>query len=360
MTRDILVPEPDSVLKPPDTPSPLPPGLSATHRPQRLRATASLRRLVRETQLSASDLALPLFLIHGEGIRRPITSMPGVYQHTPDEAVRLVEEAASLGLPAVLLFGLPATKDVHGSGADDDEEVVQQTVRLIKRTCPEVTVITDVCLCEYTDHGHCGLVALEEDTHPFGTLLTEDSLARHASVACSHARAGADVVAPSCMLDGVVGAVRQALDAEGYRQTSILSYTVKYASAFYGPFREAADSAPAFGDRRVHQMDPANAREALKEAFLDLEQGADVLMVKPALLYLDVVRRLREAYPAFPLAAYQVSGEYAMLKAAAERGWLDERRAVLEALTSIKRAGADFIVTYYALDAARWLHSPAQ
>lgn len=329
--------------------------LGDRRRPQRLRTTASLRRLVRETELSVSDLVLPLFLIHGRETSRPIPSMPGVSQHTPDAALRLVSEAAELGIPGVILFGLPAAKDARGSGADDDNEVVQQTVRLIKENCPGITVITDVCLCEYTDHGHCGLVDLDGTDRPFGSIMTDASLERHASVACSHARAGADVVAPSCMLDGVVGAIRTALDAEGCAETPILSYAVKYASAFYGPFRDAADSAPAFGDRRTHQMDPANVREALREARLDVEQGTDMLMVKPGMPYLDVLSLVRSTFPELPVAAYQVSGEFAMIKAASERGWLEERRAVVESLTGIKRAGADFILTYFALDVARWI-----
>ncbi|MEM9663356.1 MAG: porphobilinogen synthase [Bacteroidota bacterium] len=327
----------------------------ATQRPERLRRTASLRQLVRETTLAPSDFIYPVFVTPGRDIQRPIASMPGVFQWSPDAAVRHVQDAAAMGIRAVLLFGIPAEKDARGSGADADTEAVQETVRRLKTACPEMTLITDVCLCEYTDHGHCGLIAGPDDPEPLGTIRTQASLRRHAAVACSHARAGADVVAPSSMFDGVVGAIRRALDAEGYTHVAILSYAVKYASAYYGPFRDAAESAPTFGDRRAHQMDPANVREALREARLDVEQGADLLMVKPALPYLDVVQRVRVAHPDRPLAAYQVSGEYAMMKAAAERGWVDERGVALEALTGIKRAGADLIITYYALEAARWL-----
>jgi len=320
---------------------------SALDRPQRLRASAAVRRLVRETRLAPADLILPLFVRHGAG--RPIPSMPGVSQRSVDEAVRDAEAAAEAGLGGVLLFGLPAHKDARGTAAGDDDEVVQQATRAIKATVPDLAVITDVCLCEYTDHGHCGFVT------PAGGLDLEGSLPAHVAAAVSHARAGADLVAPSSMIDGVMGAIRAGLDAAGYGHVGVFSYAVKYASAFYGPFRDAAESAPAFGDRRTHQMDPGNAREALREAALDVAQGADLLMVKPAGAYLDVIHRLREAFPERPLGAYHVSGEYAMLKAAAAQGWLDERRAVLETLTGIRRAGADLLITYYALDAARWL-----
>ncbi|MEO0557731.1 MAG: porphobilinogen synthase [Bacteroidota bacterium] len=318
-------------------------------RPQRLRVSAAVRRLVRETRLSPADLILPLFVTKGEGVRREIPSMPGVFQLSVDEAVRDAQTASRLGIGGVLLFGLPDHKDADGSAAADDTEAVQRAVRALRAESLELAILTDVCLCEYTDHGHCCTLTSE------GELDLDGSLPLHVAAAVSHARAGADLVAPSCMIDGVVGAIRAGLDEAGYGRVGIFSYAVKYASAFYGPFRDAANSAPAFGDRRTHQMDPANAREALREASLDVAEGADLLMVKPALAYLDVIRQIRDAFPERPLGAYHVSGEYAMLKAAAERGWLDERRAALEALTSIRRAGADLIITYYALDAARWL-----
>ena len=325
----------------------------AADRPQRLRRSPAIRRLVRETRLSPADFVLPLFVVAGEGVRRGVPSMPGVFQLSVDEAAKTAQEAESLGVSGVLLFGIPERKDARGTAASDSAEAVQRAVRAVKDAAPGLAVITDVCLCEYTDHGHCGHLTRE------GALDLEGSLPHHVAAALSHARAGADLVAPSSMIDGVVGAIRAGLDAAGFGHVGVFSYAVKYASAFYGPFRDAADSAPASGDRRGHQMDPANAREALREAALDVEQGADLLMVKPAVAYLDVVRRLREAFPDKPLGAYHVSGEYAMLKAAAERGWLDERRAALEALTGIKRAGADLIITYYALDAARWLANAA-
>ncbi len=324
--------------------------------PQRLRRTAGLRRLTRETRLTPDDFVLPLFVTQGENVRNEVSSMPGVFQMSVDKIVERGREAVALGVPAVLLFGLPAHKDASGSSADADGEAVQEAVRALKKDVPELVVITDVCLCEYTDHGHCGVF----DTMHDSLFDMPATLARHADVAVSHARAGADVVAPSGMFDGLVAALRAALDAAGFAHVPILSYAVKYASAFYGPFRDAAGSVPAFGDRRAHQMDPANAREALREAALDVEAGADMLMVKPAIAYLDIIYRLRVQHPDRPLAAYHVSGEYAMLKAAARNGWLDERRAALEALTAIKRAGADFILTYYALDAARWLREDAE
>ncbi|HYE95890.1 MAG TPA: porphobilinogen synthase [Rubricoccaceae bacterium] len=327
-----------------------------TRRPRRLRTTAALRRLVREIRLTADDLIYPLFVVHGEGVRTPVASMPGVFQLSVDEAVREARRAHDLGIPAVLLFGIPAHKDAAGSEGADPEGAVQRTTRAIKEALPDLLVITDVCLCEYTAHGHCG--PLNEGRHPHlpdSYVLNDETLAAHAEVALSHARAGADVVAPSGMMDGLTAALRAALDGEGFQHVPILAYSVKYASSFYGPFRDAAESAPAFGDRRTHQMDPANGREALREAALDVEEGADFLMVKPALPYLDVLARLRDRFPEVPLVAYHVSGEYAMLKAAAANGWLDERAAALEALTAIKRAGADAIITYYAPDAARWL-----
>jgi porphobilinogen synthase len=304
---------------------------------------------VRETELSASDFVYPLFVVEGEDVRNPVSSMPGVFQLSIDHAVAEAKRAYSLGIPAVLLFGIPDEKDEAASGAYDAEGVVQLATRAIKEALPELVVITDVCLCEYTSHGHCGMI--EPGT---GRVLNDASLELLARTAVSHAEAGADVVAPSDMMDGRVAAIRTELDREGFAETPIMAYSAKYASAFYGPFREAAESAPRFGDRRGYQMDPANAREALREVALDVEEGADIVIVKPALPYLDVIHRVRETTD-LPIAAYNVSGEYAMLKAAVQNGWLDEERAVLEALTGVKRAGADIIVTYHAPDAARWL-----
>ncbi len=332
-------------------------------RPRRLRQSPALRRMMRETQYTVDELVYPLFITHGTGVSLPIPSMPGISRLSVDRAVREAERAAVLGIPAVLLFGIPEAKDPVGMENFAEDGIVQRAVRAIKDRLPELTVITDVCLCEYTDHGHCGLLnenhghGLPEPRLPEGFILNDETLDVLGRVAVSHAEAGADVVAPSGMMDGMVAALRAALDAEGFAHTPILSYSVKYASAFYGPFRDAADGAPKSGDRKSHQMDPGNAREALREAALDVAEGADFLMVKPALAYLDVIRRLRDAFPEMPLAAYNVSGEYAMVKAAAERGWLDERRVVEETLTAIKRAGADLIITYHALDAARWLAS---
>jgi len=320
-------------------------------RPRRLRRTETLRDLVRETTLEPSDFVYPLFVVAGEDIRRPVASMPGIDQLSVDRLREEAREVAALGIKAVLLFGIPATKDPHGLESFAEDGVVQQSIRTLKEAQPDLVVVTDVCLCEYTDHGHCGLL---DDAGDVSNDETLDVLRR---IAVSHGEAGADVVAPSGMIDGMVGAVRGALDEEGLQRVAILSYAVKYASAFYGPFREAAEGAPAFGDRRSHQMDPGNAREALREAALDVDEGADGLMVKPALGYLDVVRSVRERFPELPLAAYNVSGEYAMVKAAAANGWLDERAVVLEALTGIRRAGADLVVTYHAKDAAAWLQS---
>jgi porphobilinogen synthase len=320
-------------------------------RPRRLRRTAALRDLVRETTLDPSDFVYPLFVVPGEGFRSPVSSMPGVAQLSVDRLADEAHELAALGLKAVLLFGLPSAKDPHGAESHADNGVVQQAIRALKDTRPDLVVMTDVCMCEYTDHGHCGLLDGE------GNVLNDETLEVLGRIAVSHGEAGADVVAPSGMIDGMVGAIRGALDAESLQPVAILSYAVKYASAFYGPFREAADGAPAFGDRRSHQMDPANAREALREAALDVDEGADALMVKPALGYLDVVRSVRNRFPELPLAAYNVSGEYAMVKAAAANGWLDERAAVLEVLTGIRRAGADIVVTYHAKDAAAWLQA---
>jgi porphobilinogen synthase len=323
------------------------------HRPRRLRRTPALRDLVRETTLAPDDLVQPYFVVAGTGIRKPIPSMPGVDQLSFDLVAEDARELASLGIKAALLFGIPETKDPVGLESHAEDGVVQQAIRALRDACPDLVLVTDVCLCEYTDHGHCGIL---EDS---GYLLNDETLEVLARIAVSHALAGVDVVAPSGMIDGMVGALRAALDAEGHENVAILSYAVKYASALYGPFRDAAEGAPAFGDRKSHQLDPANAREALREASLDVEEGADALMVKPALGYLDVVRRVHERFPELPLAAYNVSGEYAMVKAAAANGWLDERSAVLELLSSIRRAGADFVVTYHASQAARWLQGSA-
>jgi porphobilinogen synthase len=314
---------------------------------RRLRRTESLRGLVRETELSPRQLIQPAFVVAGEAVREEISSMPGIERFSISELVAEATELATAGIGALLLFGIPADKDEAGSGAYDDEGVVQMAVRALKEAHPELTVITDVCLCEYTSHGHCGFVREGEVDND----LTVELLAK---TAISHAEAGADAVAPSDMMDGRVAAIRHQLDEEGHSRLPVIAYSAKYASALYGPFREAADSTPEFGDRRGYQLDPANAEEAVREAKLDLEEGADMLMVKPATPYLDVVRRVKEATGA-PVAAYHVSGEYSMLKAAAANGWIDERAAVLETLTSIRRAGADAIVTYYAKEAAAWL-----
>jgi porphobilinogen synthase len=320
-------------------------------RPRRLRRTEALRDLVRETSLEPSDFIFPLFVVPGANVRRPVSSMPGVEQLSVDRLARETRELAALGVKAVVLFGIPSAKDPHGQESYADDGIVQQAIVALKDASPDLVVMTDVCLCEYTDHGHCGLLGAD------GDVLNDETLEVLARIAVSHGEAGADVVAPSGMIDGMVGAIRGALDGEGLQHVAILSYAVKYASAFYGPFREAAEGAPAFGDRRSHQMDPANAREALREAALDVEEGADALMVKPALGYLDVVRSVRERFPELPLAAFNVSGEFAMVKAAAANGWLDERAVVLEVLTGIRRAGADLIVTYHAKDAATWLQT---
>jgi porphobilinogen synthase len=316
-------------------------------RMRRMRSSETLRGLVRETELSPAHLIQPLFVVAGEGIREEVESMPGVERFSISGLVEEAGEVAAAGIGAVLLFGVPAAKDDVGSGAYDDEGIVQMAVRALKEAHPDLTVITDVCLCEYTSHGHCGVVR-------DGEVDNDISVELLAKTAISHAEAGADVVAPSDMMDGRIGSIRYQLDEEGHPDVPILAYSAKYASAFYGPFRDAADSTPEFGDRRGYQMDPANAAEAVREAELDLDEGADMLMVKPATPYLDVVRRVKDATGA-PLAAYHVSGEYSMLKAAAANGWIDERQAVLETLTSIRRAGADAIVTYYAKEAAPWL-----
>ena len=312
-----------------------------------MRRSEPIRELVRETTLSARDFIYPMFIVPGSGVRQEISSMPGCYHMSPDEAVRESEEALSLGVPSVMLFGLPPSKDPMGTGAYAEDGIVQEAVRVIKRALPELVVTTDVCLCEYTDHGHCGVVVGDE-------IDNDRSLELIAKTALSHAMAGADIVAPSDMMDGRVGAIREMLDANDLSAVPIMSYAAKYASAFFGPFRVAADSTPQFGDRRGYQMDPANVREAMREIEADIQEGADVIMVKPALPYLDVLARARERFDV-PLAAYNVSGEYSMVKAAALNGWLEERRVVIEALTGIKRAGADIILTYHAKDAARWL-----
>jgi porphobilinogen synthase len=320
---------------------------------RRLRRTSVLRDLVRETRLGAGDLVYPMFVEAGLDGRTPIEAMPGVDRLSISEAVREAGEAAALGLPGVLLFGIPAAKDAEGTGAYDDEGIVQLATRAIKDAHPDLLVIADVCLCEYTDHGHCGLLRPGTAGGPW-EVDNDSSVELIARTAVSQARAGADIVAPSDMMDGRVGAIRAALDEEGLADTPIMSYASKFASAFYGPFREAAGSTPSFGDRRGYQMDPANGEEAVREALLDVQEGADMLIVKPALPYLDVIHRVKDA-TRLPVAAYNVSGEYAMLKAAANAGYLDERTAVLEALTSIRRAGADIVITYHAKDAARWL-----
>ena len=313
------------------------------HRPRRLRRSGALRAFVREARLAREDLILPLFACPGNGVRREIPSMPGVHNLSVDEIAREASSAFEIGVRGVILFGLPESKDETASGAYAKNGIVQQAIRAIRSEVPEMIIVADTCLCEYTSHGHCGVVR-------DGEVLNDETLELLARTAVSQAGAGADIIAPSAMMDGQVGAIRDALDNAGFDQIAIMSYAVKYASALYGPFRDAADSAPAFGDRRAYQMDAANAREALREAELDFTEGADILMVKPATIYLDVLRTLRDRFD-LPLAAYHVSGEYAMIKAAAEKGWLDEKRVMLETLTSIKRAGADIIITYFARDA---------
>ena len=320
-------------------------------RPRRLRSTRALRGLVRETRLDPADFVYPMFVAHGLDRREPIAAMPGIDRLSIAHAVSEAGEAAALGIGAVLLFGLPAAKDEEGSGAWDEEGIVQLATRAIKRAHPELLVITDLCLCEYTSHGHCGVLRAGPDGSTVDNDATLELLAR---TAISQARAGADLIAPSDMMDGRVGTIRAALDDDGLTSTPIMAYSAKFASAFYGPFRDAADSTPAEGDRRGYQMDPANADEALRETRLDIEEGADIVMVKPALAYLDVIRRIKDE-TAMPLAAYNVSGEYAMLKAAVAAGYLDERAAVLETLTAIRRAGADIVITYHAKEAAQWL-----
>jgi porphobilinogen synthase len=314
-------------------------------RPRRLRESALLRKMVRETTLRTDDLVYPLFAVHGRGVREPIASMPGQFRLSIDELLKECKDAASMGIPAVLLFGLPQEKDPRGSEAYAEDGIIQQAVRAVKDTIPDLLVITDVCLCEYTSHGHCGVV---ED----GRVKNDPTLDLLARTALSQVEAGADMVAPSDMMDGRVAAIREALDEAAYQETPIMAYSAKYASAFYGPFREAVDSAPRFGDRQSYQMDPANGIEAMREVALDVDEGADIVMVKPALPYLDVIARVKGEF-GVPVAAYSVSGEYAMIRAAGKLGWLDEERAMMEALTCIRRAGADIIITYFAKDAAR-------
>jgi len=316
-------------------------------RPRRLRTSPALRRLVAETTLNVSQLVLPLFARSGQKLRRPVDAMPGVFQLSPDEVVREAVAAHALGVPAVLLFGIPDRKDAKASGAYARNGIVQQTVRLLKRELPSLLVITDVCLCEYMSHGHCGLVQ-------GGTILNDPTLALLARTAASHAAAGADMVAPSDMMDGRVRAIRAELDNQGFADTPIMSYAAKFASAFYGPFREVAESAPQFGDRRSYQMDAANGREAVREVALDVQEGADIVMVKPALAYLDIIYRVKTEF-GLPTAAYAVSGEHAMIKAAAAKGWIDERGVTLESLLAMRRAGADILITYAAMDVAKWL-----
>ena len=316
-------------------------------RPRRLRRSENIRAMVRETTLSVKDFVYPIFVVPGENVREEIPSMPGCFHLSVDRAVELAKELASLGIPAVEVFGLPEYKDEIGSAAWDAKSPVQRAIAAVKEAVPELVVVGDVCLCQYTSHGHCGKLS--------GHSVDNDAtLPLLAKVAVSQAEAGADVVAPSDMMDGRIAAIREALDGEGFSDVSVMSYAVKYASGYYGPFRDAADSAPSFGDRRAYQMDPANAREAMKEVGLDLAEGADIIMVKPALAYLDIVRMVRDRIDR-PVAVYNVSGEYAMVKAAAANGWIDEKRIVLETLTGMKRAGADIIITYHAMDAAKWL-----
>jgi porphobilinogen synthase len=323
------------------------PRLDLTRRGRRLRRSPAIRAMVRETRLSPENFIYPLFVCEGSGVRREVSSMPGVFNLSVDEAVKEAVAAKQEGVPGVLLFGLPAYKDEVGSAAYDEQAPVQAAVRAIKDAAPDILVVTDVCLCEYTSHGHCGIVVN-------GGIANDESVALLVRTAVSHAEAGADIVAPSDMMDGRIGAIRRALDGRGFEDVAIMSYAAKYCSAFYGPFRDAADSAPKFGDRRTHQMDPANAEEALREVAEDIEEGADIVMVKPALPYLDVIARVKAEF-GYPTAAYNVSGEYSMLKAAAAQGWIDGPRAMMEMLTSIRRAGADIIITYFAREAARTL-----
>ncbi len=328
-------------------------------RPRRLRLSPALRQMVRETQLQPDDFIYPLFVRHGEGIRHPIPSMPGQFQLSIDTMIEEAERAWRLGVRSVILFGIPARKDPHGTENFDPHGIIPQAIRSLKAALPEMVVVSDVCMCEYTDHGHCGVINIPEDPAynphlPLGYVLNDPTLDYLGRTAVVHAQAGADIIAPSGMMDGMVGAIRSALDDAGFEHIPIMSYAAKYASALYGPFRDAAESPPAFGDRSQYQMDPANAREALREVAIDIAEGADIIMVKPASFYLDILGQLKGRVQV-PLAAYQVSGEYAMLKAAAANGWIDETRVMLESLVSIKRAGADLILTYFAMDAARLL-----
>jgi len=320
-----------------------------TIRPRRLRHTPVLRQMVRETQLTVADMIYPFFIQHGENVRQPIDSMPGQFRYSVDQIAHEARQVAELGIPAILLFGIPNEKDPIGVENFANDGIIAQAIQAIKAAVPDLVIITDVCLCEYTDHGHCGLL----DDH--GYVLNDETLPILNKAALAHVAAGADIIAPSGMMDGMVQSIRATLDGTGHAHIPIMSYAVKYASAYYGPFRDAADGAPQFGDRKTHQMDPANVREALREAALDVAEGADFLMVKPALAYLDVIRAVREHCPELPLAAYNVSGEYSMIKAAAANGWLDEQQVVMETLMGMKRAGADLIITYHALDVARWL-----
>jgi Delta-aminolevulinic acid dehydratase len=323
-----------------------------TIRHRRLRGSAALRSMVRETVLTVNDFIYPVYVVHGTNIKEEIRSMPGVYHFSLDRLEAEIREITALGIPSIMLFGIPATKDAVGSSAYDPNEIVQQATRLIKQWAPELVVIADTCLCQYTDHGHCGIVHEHNGT---ADVNNDESLPLLVKTAVSQAEAGADIIAPSNMMDGFVTAIREGLDAAGYTNVPIMSYSVKYASAYYGPFREAAHSAPQFGDRKTYQMDPANAREALREAETDVLEGADFLMVKPALAYLDIIRTLKDQFD-LPLVAYNVSGEYAMVKAAAANGWIDEQKIVLETLIGMKRAGADLIISYHAKDAAHWLN----
>ena len=320
------------------------------YRPRRLRRNENIRRLVRENTVTLDDLILPLFVTEGKDVRNPISSMPGNYQLSVDQLVKEVKEIHSLGIPAIILFGIPEQKDAIGSNAMSHEGIIQRAIREIKQAVPGMYVITDVCFCEYTDHGHCGVIRN-------GVVDNDATLEMLGRQVISHAKAGADMVAPSGMMDGMIGAIRETLDQEGFLEIPIMSYAAKYASAFYGPFREAAESTPQFGDRRAYQMDPPNAREALYEVELDVNEGADIIMVKPALAYLDIITRVREQVN-LPVAAYNVSGEFSMVKAAAQLGWIDEKRVAMEMLTAIKRAGADIILTYFAKDVAKWLREP--
>jgi porphobilinogen synthase len=315
------------------------------YRPRRMRQSSAFRRMIRETELSVNNLILPLFAVAGKGVKNPIASMPGVYQMSSDHLIKEAQKAKELGIPAIILFGLPESKDPLGTQAYAEKGVVQQAIRAVKNKVPDLAVITDVCLCAYTDHGHCGIV----EKNQIDNDATLDLLAR---TALSHVKAGADMVAPSDMMDGRVAEIREALDEADYSHIPIMAYSAKYCSAYYGPFREAADSAPQFGDRRTYQMDPANSQEGIRDASMDVEEGADIIMVKPALPYLDIICRLREEFD-LPLAAYNVSGEYAMIKAAEKMGWLDGQKVMMETLTSIKRAGADLILTYFSIDAAK-------